>query len=78
MSDWFREFFEQRVTDPQAFYLMCGCISLIVFLACTIFFGFLWYLYGWGKPKSKPDASKATVTPPAESDNSAETNTNGR
>jgi hypothetical protein len=58
-DDWFREFFDVRNTDPQAFYLMCGCVSLIVFLALTIFGGFIACLYGWGSPQKKPSVKVA-------------------
>jgi hypothetical protein len=40
-------------TDPRGFYLMIGCVSLLAFLALTIFGGFIYYLYkGTGKKKS--------------------------
>jgi hypothetical protein len=40
-------------TDPNGFYLMIGCVSMLVFLALTIFGGFIYYLYkDTGKKKS--------------------------
>lgn len=56
-DDYFREFIEQRNTDPQAFMLMCGCVGLIVFLALTIFGGFIWFLY-FGDRKQPSDKAE--------------------
>lgn len=56
-DDYFREFLEQRNSDPQAFALMCGCVALIVFLALTIFGGFIWFLY-FGDRKAVADKEK--------------------
>jgi hypothetical protein len=40
-------------TDPRGFYLMIGCVSMLAFLALTIFGGFIYYLYrDAGKKKS--------------------------
>jgi hypothetical protein len=61
MNDWFREFLELQTKDPQAFFLMIGCISLLVFLSLTIFGGFIWYLYKGDQPanRTKPENSKS-------------------
>ena len=32
-------------TDPHGFYLMIGCVTMLAFLALTIFGGFIYYLY---------------------------------
>lgn len=56
-DDYFREFLDQRNSDPQAFALMCGCVALIVFLALTIFGGFIWFLY-FGDRKAVADKEK--------------------
>ncbi len=53
MNDWFREFLELQTKDPQAFFLMIGCISLLVFLSLTIFGGFIWYLYKGDQPANR-------------------------
>ncbi len=61
MNDWFREFLELQTKDPQAFFLMTGCISLLVFLSLTIFGGFIWYLYKGDQPatRKKPETPKS-------------------
>ncbi len=42
-----------RKTDPNGFYLMIGSVTLLAFLALTIFGGFIFYLYkDTGKKKS--------------------------
>lgn len=60
-EDYFREFLEQRTNDPQAFTLMCCCIGLIVFLALTIFGGFIWFLY-FGDRKDVSDKEEKSKT----------------
>jgi len=69
MNDWFREFLELQTKDPQAFFLMIGCISLLVFLSLTIFGGFIWYLYYGDKPRTKVIV-KAVPKPESEEVNS--------
>jgi len=47
------EMARMQKNDPRGFYLMIGCVTMLAFLALTIFGGFIYYLYrGSGKPKS--------------------------
>lgn len=54
VEDYLYEFTQMQKTDPNGFYLMVAGVSLIAFLALTIFAGFMFYLYkGWGAEQAE-------------------------
>lgn len=62
VEDYLYEFTQMQKTDPNGFYLMVAGVSLIAFLALTIFAGFMFYLYkGWGAEQAE-DARHQALT----------------
>lgn len=62
VEDYLYEFTQMQKTDPNGFYLMVAGVSLIAFLALTIFAGFMFYLYkGWGAEQAEDARHRAAA-----------------
>lgn len=62
VEDYLYEFSQMQKTDPNGFYLMVAGVSLIAFLAMTIFAGFMFYLYkGWGAEQAEDARHRAAA-----------------